>query len=769
MPGAWPALDEEFLTTVAATMRFRLGVPAPLAITPDGAVLFRRTGARDRVADLYQLLPTGEAAVLTTAATLLAGAEEKLSDGEKARRERTRTSTRGVVDISLSQDGARVLVPLGERLFVMERATGQAKEVVTGAGYPFDPQLSPDGTRVVFNRDGDLWVVGVDGGKPRQVTKHPADLSYGVAEFVAQEELDRRRGTWWSPDGKQLVFQRTDEREVETIHVSDARHPEKVPVPFKYPRAGKTNAKVDLGIVAATGGPVRWVTWDLARYPYLARVQWPKNAPLTVTVLNRDQTEVLVLAVDPATGAMRTLLTERDDTWLNAPADLLTWLPDGSGFLWRTEAQGAWALDHHGADGKRIGRVLRPDLGLREVVAVTPDGKELIFEAATDPREQHVWRVALGGGEPVALTKVAEGGVHNATFKHGTAVIHSALRAGGTRVEVLRADGTRAELPSVVERPALVPTTTFTSVAVNGHMQHATITRPRSFAPGRKYPVLLSVYGGPHVKVVHDSLDTYLMDQWYADAGFVVVRTDGRGTPDRGRDYERVISKDLVTLPMADQIGALRELARKNPELDLSRVGVFGWSFGGYMAAMAVLMHPEVFAAGVAGAPVTDWELYDTAYTERYMKQPKDNPEGYKRTSALTYADRLERPLLVIHGISDDNVHFAHTLALIESLYAAGKSANVVTLSATHMVPDPKLVVAREKVQVSFFREHLAVARPEIAARLEAEKKATDAERRRKFGDDADGVTPVPPKAPKSSVTAPVEPAPAPAAAPVAK
>jgi dipeptidyl-peptidase 4 len=567
---SWPAIDEEFLTTSAATLRFRLGVPAPLAIAPDGAVLFRRTGARERVSDLFQLPPTGEATVLATATSLLAGADEKLSDAEKARRERTRTSTRGVVDISLSEDGARVLVPLGERLFAVDRASGQAKEVVTGAGYPFDPQLSPDGKRVVFNRDGDLWVVGVDGGKPQQITKHPADLTYGVAEFAAQEELDRRRGTWWSPDGKQLVFQRTDEREVETIYVSDARHPEKAPVPFKYPRAGKNNAKVDLGIVSSAGGAVRWVTWDLARYPYVAHVQWPKNAPLTVLVLDRDQNEVQALAVDPATGATRTLISERDDAWINASPDFLTWLPDGSGFLWRTEAQGAWALDHYDAAGKLIGRVVKPELGLRAVVAVLPGGKELIVEAAADPREQHVWRVPLGGGEPVALTKVADGGVHKATSKVG---IRSALRAGGVRVEVIRADASRAELPSLAERPTLVPTTTFTTVEVDGHTQYATITKPRSFTPGRKYPVLLSVYGGPHAKVVTDARDEYLMDQWYADAGFIVVRTDGRGTPDRGRDYERAILKDLVTVPMADQIGGLRALARTTPEMISS-----GWA-----------------------------------------------------------------------------------------------------------------------------------------------------------------------------------------------
>jgi dipeptidyl-peptidase-4 len=197
------------------------------------------------------------------------------------------------------------------------------------------------------------------------------------------------------------------------------------------------------------------------------------------------------------------------------------------------------------------------------------------------------------------------------------------------------------------------------------------------------------------------------MDQWYADAGFIVVRSDNRGTPDRGRAWERAILHDLLTIALEDQVGALLAVASRHPELDLARVGVFGWSFGGYFATLALLLRPDLFKAAIAGAPVTDWGLYDTAYTERYMKTPAQNPDGYARTSALTHAAKLARPLLIIHGITDDNVHFANALALIEALYVAGKRAEVVTLSATHMVPDPKLNLAREQLQVDFFRTHL--------------------------------------------------------------
>ena len=219
--------------------------------------------------------------------------------------------------------------------------------------------------------------------------------------------------------------------------------------------------------------------------------------------------------------------------------------------------------------------------------------------------------------------------------------------------------------------------------------------------------MLLNVYGGPHKQMVLDARDTYVMDQWYADAGFIVVRSDNRGTPGRGRAWERAISGDLITAPLDDQVGALQAIGARYPELDLTRVGIFGWSFGGYLSALAMLLRPDVFACGVAGAPVTDWSLYDTAYTERYMRTPEHNAKGYEATSALTHAAKLRRPLLIIHGITDDNVHLANTLGLIENLYVAGKRAEVVLLSGTHMVPDPKLALAREQVQIDFFREHL--------------------------------------------------------------
>ncbi len=711
---SWPTLDATLLTEAAETYNFRLGRPTALAATPDGAVLFRRTGARDFAADLYELdTKTGAVKTLLAAKEALGAADENLSEAEKARRERSRTATRGVVDIGVSADGATVMVPLGERIFVLDRKTG-ARRAIDPQGDAYDPRLSPDGKHIAFVRDGDLWITSAVAQAPaKRLTNHGEDVEYGVADFAAQEELGRGRGYWWSPSSTEIVFQRTNTKAMDTLYVADARHPDKKPVPFKYPRAGRPNASLDLGIVGIAGGEPRWLAWDGTRYPYLARVTWTAKSPLTIVVLTREQTDLEVLAFDDK-GAARTLVHEHDDAWLNVPdtraamgygpGDPL-WLPDGSGFLWATEAHDdGWTLELRKPDGSVARRVVEASLGMRLLVGF--DGTSVIVDASTDPIRSQVLRVPLDGGKATRLD--TGDGVSSGSFENGVLVVTTHLATtGGARAVAIGKDGTAHELPSVAAKPSVTPTRVLETVQIEGRTHHVAITRPRTFDKSRRYPVILKVYGGPHSQYVDAGLDSYVLDQWYADAGFVVVRSDGRGTPYRGRAWERVILKDLISIPLADQVAALQAMGKAHPEMDMTRVGVTGWSFGGYFSALAVLLRPDVFHAAVAGAPVTDWRLYDTCYTERYMREPRNNEAGYDSTSALTHAAKLSRPLLVMHGITDDNVHFAHTLALIEKLYVAGKRAEVITLSSTHMVPDPKLAFAKEQVQVEFFQQHL--------------------------------------------------------------
>ena len=704
---AWPPLDDAPLTLAAETMNFRLGTPQPVGITPDGAVLFRRTGPRDRRADLHQVAPDGTSKVLTTTAALLGDASEELSDDERLRRERIRSKTSGIGEVGMSRDGGRLLIALGARVFVLERASGQTRELALGEGFAFDPRLSPDGKLVSFVRDGDLWLIDVAGGAPRRLTSHPADVQYGMAEFVAQEEFKRTQGHWWAPDSASIVFQRSDLSKVDTLYVGNPRYPDRLATPLKYPRPGKHNAVVDLGVISVRGGTPRWLRWDLDRYPYLNRVSWSERGPLSLLVMNRRQTEAALLAIDSRTGHVRTLHTVSDPAWVEDPPGSPCWLEDGSGFLWMSEAEEGFGLELRDATGKLVRSVLPASFGVSGIAGVTPDGRTAIVTASRDPREQHVYRVAIDGASaPEALT--SGGGIHAALARHGAVTIVSALRDGGTEGRVLHADGRITAMPSVAMRPAAMPTTQLEQVEADGRTFYTALTRPRDFDAKRRYPVLLKVYAGPGFKMVLDPRDAYLSDQWFADAGFVVLRVDGRGTPGRGRSWERAVVGDLITIPLADQVAALEASARRHPELDPARVGVFGWSFGGYFSTMAALLRPDVFKAAVAGSPVTDWTLYDTAYTERYMKLPSDNPEGYARTSALTHAPALRRPLLLMHGLTDDNVHFAHALALTEALFEAGKSAELVALPFTHMIVDPKLHARTERAQVEFFRRHLS-------------------------------------------------------------
>ncbi|HEU4733784.1 MAG TPA: DPP IV N-terminal domain-containing protein [Kofleriaceae bacterium] len=713
---SWPAIDEPSLVALQTTERFELGAATPLAITPDGAVLFRRARPRDRAADLYQLDAAGKTSELASAAGLVAtpqpatpgrGAEHRGSAGGIAAGSGEPAGKidlgAGIETISVSADGSRVLVPLAGRLFVIERATGAVRELAIGPHR--DPQLSPDGKRVAFVRDGDLWVATIGEPQAIRIAQHPAGdgdaRDYATPDAIARA-FGRDRGFWWSPDSQAIAFERRDARAVDPLYVAEPRQPGTAPAATRVPRAGKPLATVDLGVVSVTGGAPRWVTWELARYPYLARVIWPAKGPLTLIVVGREQTVATAVTVDVATGAVRPVLIDRDPAWINIAPDALTWLPDGSGFLWLTESAGAWSLEHHAADGTHLRSVLTADFGVRRVVGVSPDGRDVIVEGAADPREQHVWRVPLAGGAPVALT--ADGGVHTARAGHGVVVISSRLRAGGRATSVLRADGTRVPLPSLAEHPAAPPTTRIEEVLQDDHMQYVAITRPHAFDPKVRYPVVLRIGELPDGKSVLDALDTYLLDQWYADSGFIVVRSDGRGTPGRDRIWQRAIAGDVLTIPMTDQIGALKRVGAQHPELDLGRVGLLGGELGGYLATLGVLIHPDVFAAAVAVSPITDWQLVDAASGERLMKTPATNAEAYRRTNASAYAEQLRRPLLLFPSVPGSRISPAHAFELIDALSAAGRRAEIAFLPDQ---PDAARRIASTRLVAEFFRQHL--------------------------------------------------------------
>jgi len=711
-PAKEALLDTRYLRDYAETRGFQLGRPVKPLPTPDGrAVLFLRSEARKAALGLYEFdVASGKTRELLTPAKVLKGAAEKLSPEEKARRERMRVSAGGFTGFQLSPDGNLVLLSLSGKLYVFRRDDGAVLELATGPGALLDPKFSPDGKSVSYVRDHDVRVLDLAAQKERALTTGGTErVTHGLAEFVAQEEMDRYTGYWWSPDAQAIAYEEADASDVEVWHVADPAQPGRAPLPSFYPRPGKANVKVRLGVVPAHGGATVWVDWDRARYPYLATVHWRKGGPLLVGVQNRAQTELLLLRADPATGKTSQLVTERDPAWINLHQDVPWWLSDGSGFLWTTERDGGPQLELRNADG-RLRRVLVPaEAGYQGLAAVDTDRKEIVFNASKDPTQAQLFRMSLDReDDPAPLTESA--GLFTATFakNHAIYVLTARLLHGMPRSTVQRRDGTPVgELPSIAEDPPFEPRVTLLTVGAGEGFQ-AAVVRPRKFDPHLRYPILVDVYGGPHHLQVVASMNRWLLDQWYADQGFIVVSVDGRGTPGRGRAWERAIRGKFGSLPLADQVAGLEALGKRLPELDLQRVGIDGWSFGGYLAALAVLRRPDVFKAGVAGAPVVDWYDYDTHYTERYLGVPPAAGPAYKEASLLTYAAQLQRPLLILHGTADDNVYFRHSLRLAQALFRAGKDFEILPLPGlTHMVPDP-VVMERLHARVArFFQQNL--------------------------------------------------------------
>jgi dipeptidyl-peptidase-4 len=703
---------DTFLRDYAETRGWSLGRPVKVQFTPDGqAALFLRAQPRKAQLGLFEFdVASGRTRELLTPAQLLGGGEEWLSPAEKARRERMRVTAGGFTDFQISKDGARLLLSLGGRLFVLDRATGDVTALQTGEGALVDPKFSPDGRFVGYVLDHDVRVYDLVKGRERAVTTGGTEeVSHGLAEFVAQEEMGRFSGWWWSPDAKAIAYTQADARGVEKWHIPDPFQPGTPPHAQFYPRPGKANVKVRLGVGSARGGRTRWVAWDAARYPYLARVDWHERGGLTLVVQTRDQTELALLRADPKTGATQTLLTERDPAWVNLDQAVPRWLNDGGGFLWTSERAGNWQLELRAAGGSLRRMLVPPDAGYRDLVSVDEAAGVVYFRASTDPTQAHLHRVPLDGGEVVSLTGEVRG-QHNAAFAPNHAAYTHTLSTLDhlPKTVIRRADHqVVAELPSVAEPPPFLPRVELATVGEAG--LHAKLIRPRAFEAGRKYPVLVHVYGGPGAQMVQAGVNGQFLDQWLADQGFIVVALDGRGTPGRGRDWERAIQRKFGEVPLADQAAGLRALGGRFPELDLGRVGIYGWSFGGYMAAQAVLRRPDVFHAAVAVASVTDWLDYDTHYTERYLGVPATEADPvYCVNSLLADAPNLRRPLLLVHGTADDNVFFRHTLKLADALFRAGRTFELLPLAGfTHMVPEAEATERLWRRTASFFQQRL--------------------------------------------------------------
>ncbi|MEU9647943.1 prolyl oligopeptidase family serine peptidase [Streptomyces sp. NPDC048110] len=699
--------SDSFPKRHARTQRFTLGAPRSFTVAPDGSrVAFLRSGTgTDRANALWILdVEKGGERVAADPRALLGGAQERLSPEERARRERSREGGAGIVGYATDAAVELASFALSGRLFAAELPVGTARELSV-PGPVIDPRPSPDGRHIAYVAGGALRVVGAEGDGDRALAEADGEgVTYGLAEFVAAEEMSRSRGFWWSPESDRLLVARVDDTPVQRWWISDPAHPERDPHHVPYPAAGTPNADVRLFVVDLDGGRTE-VLWDRARYPYLARVHWSAAGAPLLLVQARDQRSQLYLAVDTESGTTRMVHADEDPTWLELFPGAPCWSPSGQ--LVRIADEGGarvLAVGERPLTGAQLHLRAVLDVGADDVLVSASAGEEA---AEGEIGEVHVYRVNELGVERLSQ----EPGVHSAVRAGGVTVLVSAtLDRPGARVQVLRDGKPAATVASYAEDPGLSPRVTLTQGGAR--RVPCAVLMPTDYHGDAPLPVLLDPYGGPHGQRVVAAHNAHLTSQWFADQGFAVVVADGRGTPGRSPAWEKAVKDDLAAVVLQDQVDTLHALAADFP-LDLNRVAIRGWSFGGYLAALAALRRPDVFHAAVVGAPVTDLRLYDTHYQERYLGDPGEQPDVYRRNSVIDDAglvDAVEphRPMMVIHGLADDNVVVAHSLRLSSALLAAGRPHEVLPLSGvTHMTPQESVAENLLLLQVDFLKRSL--------------------------------------------------------------
>jgi dipeptidyl-peptidase 4 len=706
----------------ARTLRFSLGAPRAFTVSPDGSrVAFLRSSAGDdRRQKLWVLdLGDGEAEgggerLVADGDVLLAGGSEDLTPEERARRERSREGAAGIVGYATDAAVELAAFALSGRLFAADLRSGTTREL-TAATPVVGPRPSPDGTHVAYVSGNALRVTGVDADSDVVLAEPDGDdVTWGLAEFIAEEEMSRHRGFWWAPSSELILAARVDNSPISRWWISDPANPGQAPTQVRYPAAGTDNADVRLAVLGLDGTRVD-VEWDRQAYPYLADVHWSGNRPPLLHLLARDQRTAVVVSVDVASGQTSTEHAEHDDDWL----DLFDGVPARAG------------------DGRLVHITDREDARVLTVGDLALTGPELHVRSVLDVGDQTVLvRASAGEGASVAeigeihVYEVSERGVERVSDVAG---VHSAVRTGavtvlstsrldssGTSVRVLRGGREVAQVASCAQVPVIRAHPEL--VLAGADRIPCAVLLPTGYTDAHgPLPVLMDPYGGPHGQRVAAAQNAYLASQWFADQGFAVIVADGRGTPGRSPRWEKAIRDDFAGVILDDQISALHALSERY-RLDLGRVAIRGWSFGGYLSALAVLRRPDVFHAGVAGAPVTDQRLYDTCYEERYLGHPAEQPEVYARNSLITddglhlAADPV-RPLLIIHGLADDNVVVAHSLRLSSALLAAGRTHEVLPLSGvTHMATQEEVAENLLLHEVDFLRRSLAAVTPTSAA-----------------------------------------------------
>jgi len=683
----------------ARTQRFTLGEPRLFHLSPDGARLafVRSASGEDMVNALWLLdLATGIQTCVADPRRLTNTDERDLPDAERARRERAREGAGGVVAFATDAAVRVAAFALGGELYVAGLLSAKARRLDV-PGPVFDPRPAPDASRLAYVRGRELVVAELDGSTQILADDDDPLVSWGSADFAAAEEMDRSRGYWWSPDGSAIAATRVDNTPVASWWIGDPANPGTPAREHRYPQAGTANAEVSLHILGLDGSRTE-VVWNRERFEYLVDVGWRADGALGLMVQSRDQREVRVLVADRATGETETVRTITDPLWVGLVGGGWGWLADNR-LVTCEHDDGVRRLMIDGVP------VTDPSLVVRSLLTVA--GERIVFGAneIDRPEELHLW--SWDGASMERITD--DGGVHSGVSNGSVHVVRrSALDLARATFTIRR--GTQMPLPLDSNARRTPLELNIRLMRLGPRQLPAAVLLPKDADPARPLPVLLDPYGGPGAQRVVASRSAHQGSQWFAEQGFAVLVVDGRGTPGGDQAWEQSIHHDLAGPVLDDQVDALVAAAEIEPRLDLSRVAIRGWSFGGYLAALAVLRRPDVFHAAVAGAPVTEWRLYDTHYTERYLGHPGVDTDPYDASSLLPDAAKLERPLLLIHGLADDNVVAAHTLQLSSALLAAGRPHEVLPLSGvSHMTPQDVVAENLLLLQLDFLRRSLGL------------------------------------------------------------
>ncbi|HEY8073993.1 MAG TPA: alpha/beta fold hydrolase, partial [Labilithrix sp.] len=602
-------------------------------------------------------------------------------------------------------------IPFGGDVFLRD-AKGQLARLTKTPEPEIDATLCDTGERIAYVRKDELFAMDVATKKETQLTTGATDgLTHGLTDFIAQEEFDESSGFRWSPKCDRLAYFEVDERKVEKVPVLGWRQGKAILAEQRYPETGKTNPSARLGVVDLATKRTIWVKWPDAQERYVLHVQWSDDGKsLFAQALTRDQKRRSLVRIDPQTGAVREITSETHPAWVE-PQEVFV-LASGD-LLTTTDASGHHHLEvRSGKDGAILRTLTKGDWDVAGVLAVDEERSRVLFGGTKDGvLFRHLYSVPLGGGDITRITN--EPGVHGVrSDEHGRAFVdlHSA-HDRLPRADVYEEGKLVGELPIVRDADLgtldVRPMEFVTLRGAAGDELHGALLRPRNVAAGEKHPAVVYVYGGPGPQMVIDHWSANLLFQHFADRGFFVFELDGRGSGGRGIAWEQKLHDHFGTVELEDQIAGARWLAQL-PEVDASRIGIFGHSYGGFLAAAAMLKTPGAFAAGASGSPVTDWRLYDTGYTERYMGTPTSNPDGYAAAELPRFASSLAGPLLILHGNMDENVHYTNTARLVDALVAADKRFDLLVLPGErHSVRDAAArAYANERI-VTFFAERL--------------------------------------------------------------